>query len=228
MESKDVAAQFPSDPDALSRRLFSIGHSDQELFQLLALLEKAGVTAVADVRSVPYSRRLRQFNKAGLGSALREQGIAYFYLGQELGGRPRSRDLYDDDGRVNYERVRQTATFRRGLERLLSELDRHVVAMLCGEDDPLDCHRGLMITPALVAQGVQPRHLRKDGSVETTPEMEARLLKETKQARHLEDSLFPLTPEEIRNVYAEAYRRMAKKKAFRLELDEEDKTGEKN
>ena len=220
MESKDVSTQFPSDPDALSRRLFSIGHSDQELTQLIALLQKAGVTAVADVRSVPYSRRLPQFNKAGLESALREQGIAYFYLGQELGGRPHSRDLYDDDGRVNYERVRQTATFRRGLERLLSELDRHVVAMLCGEDDPLDCHRGLMITPALVEQGVRPRHLRKDGSVETTLAMEARLLKETKQARHLEDSLFPLTPEEIRNVYAEAYRRMAKKKAFRLESDD--------
>jgi hypothetical protein len=83
-----------------------------------------------------------------------------------------------------------------------------------------------MITPALVEQGVRPRHLRKDGSIETTPEMEARLLKETKQARHLEGSLFPLTPEEIREVYAEAYRLMAKKKAFRLESDDNGKREE--
>jgi uncharacterized protein (DUF488 family) len=187
---------------------------------LIALLRQAGVTAVADVRSVPYSRRLPQFNKARLENALREQDIAYIFLGNELGGRPRSRDLYDEDGRVNYERVRQTTMFRHGLERLFGGLDHHVIAMLCGEDDPLDCHRGLMITPALVEQGVRPQHLRKDGCVETTPEMEARLLKETKQARHLEGSLFPLTAEEVRQVYAEAYRLMAKKKAFRLEQDD--------
>jgi uncharacterized protein (DUF488 family) len=220
MESKYVSTQLPSDPEALGRRLLSVGHSDQELTHLIALLRKAGVTAVADVRSVPYSRRLPQFNKAVLENALREAAIAYVYLGQELGGRPRSRDLYDEDGRVNYERVRQTALFRHGLEILLRELNRHAVAMLCGEDDPLDCHRGLMITPALAEQGVRPRHLRKDGSVETTPEMETRLLKETKQARHLEGSLFPLTSEEIREVYAEAYRLMARKKAFRLDNDE--------
>jgi uncharacterized protein (DUF488 family) len=228
MESKDVQTQLSSDPEALGHRLFSVGHSDQELHQLITLLRKAGVTAVADVRSVPYSRRLSQFNKAGLENALREQDIAYIYLGHELGGRPRSRDLYDGDGRVNYECVRQTALFRRGLERLLGELDRHVLAMLCGEDDPLDCHRGLMITPALIEQGVRPRHLRKDGFIETTPEMEARLLKETKQARHLEGSLFPPTPEEIREVYAEAYRLMAKKKAFRLDSDDPGLTGEEN
>jgi uncharacterized protein (DUF488 family) len=217
MESKDVSTQFPSDPEALGLRLFSVGHSNQELPQLVALLQRAGVTAVADVRSVPFSRRLRQFNKAELESALGEQGIAYLYLGDQLGGRPRSRDLYDADGRVNYERVRQTEAFRRGLELLLGSLDRHVTVMLCSEDDPLDCHRGLMITPALGERGICPRHLRKDGSVETTLEMEARLLRETKLACHLESSLFLPTPEEVREVYAQAYRLMAKKKAFQRE-----------
>jgi uncharacterized protein (DUF488 family) len=221
MESNDVSTQFPSDPDALGLRLFSVGHSNQELPHLIALLKQAGVTAVADVRSVPYSRRLPQFNKAELQSALNEQGIAYLYLGDQLGGRPRSRDLYDEDGRANYKRVRTTAAFRAGLERLLGSLDRRVTAMLCSEDDPLDCHRGLMITPALGERGIRPQHLRKDGSVETMPEMEARLLRETKLAHHLENSLFPPTPEEVREVYAEAYRLMAKKKAFQLEVAEE-------
>ena len=49
-------------------RLFSVGHSNQELPQLIALLRRAGVGAVADVRSSPYSRRLPQFNREVAGA----------------------------------------------------------------------------------------------------------------------------------------------------------------
>jgi hypothetical protein len=220
MRPNDVSTQIANDSAALGCRLFSVGHSNQELPQLIAPLRRAGVTAVADVRSVPYSRRLPQFNKAELESALRESGMTYFFLGEQLGGRPRSRDLYGADGRVDYERVRATARFRSGLERLLNELDQHVIAMLCSEEDPLDCHRGLMITPALGEQGIRPRHLRKDGFIETTPEMELRLLQETKLASLVEAGLFPPAPDEVRQVYAEAYRIMARKKAFQLQAEE--------
>ncbi len=61
---------------------------------------------------------------------------------------------------------------------MLRGLQRHTVAMICSEDAPLDCHRGLMITPAVKERGLSPLHLRKDGSVETTEAMERRLLRE--------------------------------------------------
>lgn len=197
--------------------LFSAGHSHHEQAGFLRLLCEAGVTAIADVRSAPYSRRLPQFNRPALEMALREQGIAYVYLGDQLGGRPDDDDLYDADGRVDYEKVRETEAFRQGLDRLLRGADRYVVAMMCGEADPLDCHRGLMITPALVERGVLPGHFRKDGTVETTPEMEARLLSETKVGEGVLDGLFAATlpAEERRELMAEAYRLMARKKAYR-------------
>jgi hypothetical protein len=93
--------------------------------------------------------------------------------------------------------------------------------MLCGEDDPLDCHRGLMITPALQGWGPPPLHLRKDGSVETTEAMERRLLRETGTAAQMEAPLFGslLTDDDRRAVLAEAYRLMARRKAFRLERE---------
>src|SRR5207247_926225 len=131
-----------------SARLSSVGHSVLTLDAFLGLLRGAGVTAVADVRSAPYSRRLPQFNRDGLPAALRDAGIEYVFLGEHLGGRPRDRSLYDTEGRVNYEVVRTTPIFKAGLERLLEGARRFAVAMLCGEEDPLDCHRGLMITPA--------------------------------------------------------------------------------
>src|SRR5439155_24000994 len=73
---------------AESHRLFTVGHSNLEAEGLLGLLRAAGVTAVADVRSSPYSRRLPQFNRAALEASLRAAGIAYVFLGAELGGRP--------------------------------------------------------------------------------------------------------------------------------------------
>ena len=202
-------------------RLFSVGHSNQELPQLVALLRRAGVTAVADVRSSPYSRRLPQFNRESLERELKQNGIAYVFLGDRLGGRPRDREMYDADGRVDYERVRRTAEFRHGLERLLRGLEKYTIAMLCGEDDPLDCHRGLMIAPAAKEEGASPLHLRKDGSVETNEAMERRLLRETGTAGRIEPPLFAplLTEEDRRAALAEAYRIMARRKGFRLETE---------
>jgi uncharacterized protein (DUF488 family) len=203
-------------------RLFSVGHSNQELPDLIALLRRAGVTAVADVRSSPYSRRLPQFNREPLARELMKNRIAYIYIGDQLGGRPRDRDLYDADGLVDYGRVRRTAEFRAGLDRLLRGLEKQTIAMLCSEDDPLGCHRGLMIAPGAKEQGVSTLHLRKDGSVETTEAMERRLLAETGTAARHDPPLFaPLTTDEDRRAaLAEAYRLMNRRKAFRLPEDE--------
>ena len=208
----------PSTPVFVGR-LFSVGHSNQELAQFTALLRGAGVNAVADVRTSPYSRRMPWFNREALKPELTQIGIAYVYLGDLLGGRPHERDLYDAAGCADYERVRTMAYFRRGLERLMRGMERHVVAMMCCEDDPLDCHRGLMITPAVKEEGLSPLHLRKDGSVETTEAMERRLLRETGLAAQVENPLFGplLTDDDRREVLAEAYRLMGRRKGFRLE-----------
>lgn len=203
---------------AAATRIFSIGHSNHALAHLFQLLQAVGVTAVVDVRSHPFSQRHPQFNRSELESALQACGIAYLFLGDRLGGRPAPLDLYDDEGRVDYERVRMTAHFQQGLDRVCRVLDRETVALLCAEEDPLDCHRGLMITPALVERGLTPGHLRADGSAESTADMESRLLKLTKVGAGISDGLFAglLTCDERRSLLAEAYRLQARRKAYRL------------
>jgi Domain of unknown function DUF488 len=199
-------------------RLLSVGHSNHDLETFLALLRQAGVTAIADVRSHPYSGRLPHFSRPELERVLRASGIAYVFLGEELGGRPRDSGLYDEEGRVDYERVRATDLFQHGLDRLLVGTERYRVAMLCGEEDPLDCHRGLMVTPALGERGVFPGHLRKAGRIETTAEMEQQLLKATGMGAGELDGLFAaqMTDDDRREDLAGAYRRMARRKAYRL------------
>jgi uncharacterized protein (DUF488 family) len=198
--------------------LFSIGHSNHELDKFLQLLQRAGITAVADVRSRPYSRRLPQYNRPELQPALTHHNIAYVYLGHELGGRPEDTDLYDADGRVAYERVRRSYLFQQGVERLLAGLERYRIALFCAEEDPLDCHRGLMIAPALAEQGLAPIHLRGNGAQETTEAFEERLLLETRVGEGFLDGLFAelITPEDRRTMLEQAYRLQARRKAFRL------------
>jgi uncharacterized protein (DUF488 family) len=208
--------------NATSARLFSVGHSNLTLAGLVDLLRGAGVTAVADVRSAPYSRRLPHFNRDELKEGLRAAGIAWAFLGDQLGGRPRDRGLYDADGRVDYEAVRRTAAFREGLRRLLDGAARYAVAMLCGEEDPLVCHRGLMIAPALAEAGAAPAHIRNGGRIDSNAETEERLLGlfPDLRAEMVQRDLFVPLPGRAA-VLAEAYRRQARKAAFRLTDDDD-------
>jgi uncharacterized protein (DUF488 family) len=198
------------------RPLFSIGHSNHALADFLALLETHSITALADVRSQPVSRRNPHFDKDELEAEVRKHGFVYVFMGEQLGGRPNRPSLFDNEGRADYERMARAADFQRGLDRLESAQGKFSVAMMCAEEDPLDCHRGLLIAPALGVRGIEVRHIRGDGMIEATAQMEERLLRETDVGHW--DGLFAatLSDEDRRAMLAEAYRRMARKKAFRL------------
>ncbi|HEV3204140.1 MAG TPA: DUF488 domain-containing protein [Gemmataceae bacterium] len=208
-------------PGGSAARLFTIGHSNHDPEAFLNLLRRAEISAVADVRSLPSSMRHPHFNRPELEGFLKHQGITYVFLGDFLGGRPQQPSLYDVDGRVDYERVRKMPFFEQGLERLIKGQDQYRIALVCAEEDPLHCHRGLMIAPALVERGLAPVHLRGDGSMETTEDLEKRLFAETKVGAGILDGLFASTisPEDRKRLLADAYRDMARRKGFRRRPD---------
>ena len=70
--------------------LYSIGYATKPLEEFLRQLQQHRIDAIADVRSVPYSRAFHDYHRESLAKRLREAGIAYVYLGEELG--PRSKD----------------------------------------------------------------------------------------------------------------------------------------
>ena len=144
--------------------VFTIGHSNHSMAQLLELLHRHGVTAVADVRSSPYSRLHPQFDREDLEASLGQNGIAYVFLGKQLGGR--SDDPADyENGRVRYDRLAAKPAFASGIERLVRGTERHRIALLCAEKEPLDCHRTLLVAPALCALGVAVQHICASGEL---------------------------------------------------------------
>ncbi len=71
--------------------ILTVGHSTLSYEAFLRLIRSAGVTAVADVRSAPYSRHHPHFNRDMLRDELKLDGVAYVFLGEELGGGRASR-----------------------------------------------------------------------------------------------------------------------------------------
>lgn len=155
--------------------IFTIGHSTHTVERFVDLLRQHGVTAVADVRSSPYSRFNPQFNRETLERALKEQGIAYVFLGKELGARSDDPSCYEK-GRVQYDRLARTDLFREGLERVLKGAKSYRVALMCAEKEPLECHRTFLVSRALVSQGVPVSHILANGLVETHSVLMNRLI----------------------------------------------------
>ena len=160
---------------ATARCLFTIGHSDHEIEPFVDLLQRHGVTAVADVRSHPYSRYLPQFNRETLAGALQRGGIAYIFLGNELGARRTEPECYVD-GQARYDRIARTPAFAEGLRQVRRELAEHRLALMCAEKDPLTCHRMILVCRALRSEPIDIVHILADGELESMDDAEARLL----------------------------------------------------
>ena len=145
--------------------VLTIGHSSHSIEEFLALLHGHGVTALADVRSVPFSRFAPQFNKDALEASLSADKIKYVFLGRELGGRSSDPNCYAN-GRVQYARLAATDLFAKGIDRIIRGASEYRIALMCAEKDPLDCHRTILVSRALVDRGIAVEHILSDGQSE--------------------------------------------------------------
>jgi len=148
-----------------TQSVLTIGHSTHSLETFVALLRRHGVTAVADVRSTPYSRFNPQFNKDALERGLRSNNMRYAALGHQLGGRSNDPSCYRG-GRVQYAQLARTESFRAGLERIIRGSREHRIALMCAEKEPLECHRTILVSRHLVERGVAVDHILADGTLE--------------------------------------------------------------
>ena len=146
--------------------VLTIGHSNHPLDRFLDLLALHGVEVLADVRTTPRSGYSPHFDQAPLRRALAGAGVRYLFLGDSLGGRPSDPACYDPDGHVRYDRVAATPLFAKGIERVLVGAAEFRVALMCGEEDPTDCHRRLLVSRVLAQRGVATSHIRGDGRLQ--------------------------------------------------------------
>ena len=158
--------------------IYTVGHSTHVIDNFLRLLNTYSITCVIDVRSVAVSSYNPQYNKEPFANFLQNNGIAYLHYAQEFGARHADPDLLDDEGKVDFDKVRRSWLFKNGVERLWLELEKGAtIALLCSEGDPIDCHRFSMISIALEKDGFDVKHILKDKTLRTNADLEKELLK---------------------------------------------------
>ena len=188
--------------------LFTIGHSNQTQEEFIALLRLHHITAIADVRSMPFSRHTPQFNRDVLHDVLKQADIAYVFLGNQLGARPTAASCYQA-GKVDFHAVEKAEFFQDGLARVRAGAANFNLALMCAEKDPIQCHRTILVCRNLRAPNVTIKHIMEDGELEDNRDTETRLLRLFKIA-----PTFFQTPEEDIEM---AYDRQADRIAFRDE-----------
>lgn len=161
-----------------TRTLFTIGHSSHPPDYFLELLKEYNITCLIDVRSVAASAYNPQFNKEPLAAFLNKNGIQYLHFSKEFGARHTEPELLDENGKVDFEKVRNSTAFKEGVQRLIQGFDKgYVISLMCSEAEPLDCHRFSMVSVALSNAGFEINHILKDKSLATNAQLENALFK---------------------------------------------------
>lgn len=140
--------------------VYTVGHSSLPWDAFVALLTEFSIEIVADVRRFPTSRKHPQFAREAMAAGLREVGIRYEWLGEELGG-------YRTGG---YPAHMETEAFQDGIARLLRLSREGRVAVLCAERDPRGCHRRF-IAAHLVGRGLSVVHILGPRAIREEPSL---------------------------------------------------------
>lgn len=128
-------------------RIFTIGYEGATQADVIAALQKAGVTLLADVRAVPLSRR-PGFSKNILAAGLREAGIDYVGL-KALGTPPAGREAAR---KGDHAKLREIYAAQLDLPEALVQSEQlremaaeRPTALLCFEREASACHRSLLL-----------------------------------------------------------------------------------
>ena len=188
--------------------IYSIGHSNHELDQFIGLLNQHQINAIADVRSVPYSRYNKQFNREFLSEKLKQKKIHYVFFGIELGARSEDPSCYDKD-QVVYSRLAEKPCFKDAITRLIEGAKKYKIALMCSEREPLDCHRTILVAEEIAKRGIKTNHILANGELEPHEQTLVRLLNYTNSP---EPDMFHSQECRIR----EAVSKQEKKIAYRM------------
>ncbi len=160
--------------------LFSIGYAAKSLDVFFAQLQEYQVSALVDVRSVPFSQYYKAYHQDSIQRALIQAGIHYVFLGDKLGPRSSEPSHYDEGGQVQFDRLMQSDSFKQGVLRLEKGLEKGFnIALMCAEKDPAVCHRSLLIGYFLRRhRDLNVVHILHEGGVERQCQLESRVTAE--------------------------------------------------
>ena len=159
-------------PKAQAETVWTIGHSTRSIREFLDLLAENQIQAIADVRSMPGSRKYPQYDQEALAAELAAHGVQYQWL-KSLGGRRRTRPdsphtAWRSASFRGYADHMSSSEFAQGMDELQQLAGTLRTALMCAEAVWWRCHRS-MIADALCVGGTQVLHIMSPGHCTTHP-----------------------------------------------------------
>ena len=156
--------------------IYTIGYGSRSIEQFVEVLQQYKIAYLVDVRSAPYSRYKPEFSKVELASELQRHGIRYLFMGDTLGGRPEDENCYDEDGSVDYEKIKATQFYADGIDRIRTAFSQQqLVALMCSEGKPEECHRSKLIGVTLTDEEIPVIHIDENDTQQPQDEIINRL-----------------------------------------------------
>jgi uncharacterized protein (DUF488 family) len=148
--------------------IYTIGHGSRSIADFLKTLKDFEIKYLIDVRSQPFSKYHPQFNQNDLKHYLNKNDITYVFMGDSIGGRPSDSSCYDEDGKVDYEKVKAKDFFKNGIERLKIAYAKNIsIIIMCSESKPCECHRSKLIGRFLAIENIFLKHIDEKNRVKS-------------------------------------------------------------
>ena len=147
-------------------RVWSVGHSTHTFEAFVRLLAMHDISLLADIRTVPKSRRHPHFHAEALARSLPTRGVTYVELPRLGGWRRAAPDSRNDAWRNlsfrGYADYAMGDDFDEGLAQLRELAAAHRTAVMCAEAVWWRCHRRL-VADRLVLAGDTVCHIGANG-----------------------------------------------------------------
>ena len=156
---------------------YTIGHSNYTIERLIDMLKHYNINCVVDIRGTPYSKYNIQFDKETIRYTLSKAGFIYIYMAKELAAKRINKESYNEEGYSDFEKVIKEKEFLEGIERLKNGCNKgYNIVLLGAMQEPIRCHRSILVGKALRKCGFNVKHILDDYSTASQDDIEQMLL----------------------------------------------------
>lgn len=158
-------------------QIYTLGHSNYTMERLIEMLRHFNINCVVDIRGTPYSKYNVQFDKAAIKESLTKAGFIYIYMAKELAAKRENKTSYNKEGYAEFNKVIEEEEFKRGIERLKIGCKKgYRIVLLGAMQEPIRCHRAILVGRALREAGFEVKHILDDYSLASQEQIEVHLL----------------------------------------------------
>ncbi len=155
---------------------YTVGHSNHDISVFIELLNKHEIEKIIDVRSVPYSKYVPEYNRDELNRYLEREDIDYEFKGDTLGAR-HTDEKFLTNSKVDFSKVRKDEYYKESIKKLVEEIKGgSKISLMCSEKNPFNCHRFVLVSYSLKKMGVNVKHILGDGGILSNEKLEEKLL----------------------------------------------------